>query len=247
TLLFFSHTGSAATFGLDWLLVGGLATLAFGTIGLIASRQLGRLASYSLIVSAGTLLAALGFGQAQLTGAALYYLVGPTLGVSAMFLLVELIDRTRMDAFSMPMDEGDYVPFVTEDMQPEAEASNLDEDQMVLIGRAIPAAMAFLGLSFIVSALLVTGMPPLSGFVAKVLMLDSLLADPGGGPATWWMLALLIGSGLFAMIGLSRTGVRYFWAYPEGRPPPKLRVVECVPIALLLTACIAITIEAETV
>ena len=49
------------------------------------------------------------------------------------------------------------------------------------------------------------------------------------------------------MIGLSRTGVRYFWAYPEGRPPPKLRVVECVPIALLLTACIAITIEAETV
>jgi multicomponent K+:H+ antiporter subunit D len=247
TLLFFSHTGSAATFGLDWLLVGGLATLAFGTIGLIASRQLGRLASYSLIVSAGTLLAAIGFGQAQLTGAALYYLVGSTLGVSAMFLLVELIDRTRMDAFSMPMDEGDYVPFVTEDMQPEAEASNLDEDQMVLIGRAIPAAMAFLGLSFIVSALLVTGMPPLSGFVAKVLMLDSLLADPGGGPATWWMLALLIGSGLFAMIGLSRTGVRYFWAYPEGRPPPKLRVVECVPIALLLTACIAITIEAETV
>ncbi len=250
TLLFFSHSGPAATFGLDWLLVGGLATLTFGTIGLMASRQLGRLASYSLIVSAGTLLAALGFGQAALTGAALYYLVGSTLGVSAMFLLVELIDRTRMDAFSMPVDEGDYVPFVTEDMQPVAD-SNLDEHQMVLIGRAIPAAMAFLGLAFIVSALMVTGMPPLSGFVAKVLMLDTLLGDTDGtagqGVATWAMLALLIGSGLFAMIGLSRTGVRYFWAYPEGRPAPALRVAECVPIALLLSACIALTIQAEPV
>ncbi|NLD54564.1 MAG: monovalent cation/H+ antiporter subunit D [Burkholderiaceae bacterium] len=250
TLLFFSRSGSGATFGLDWLVLGGFATLAFGTIGLMASRQLGRLASYSLIVSAGTLLAAIGFGQASLTGAALYYLVGSTLGVSAMFLLVELIDRTRMDAFSVPVDEGDYVPFVTEDMQPVAE-SNLDEDQMVLIGRAIPAAMAFLGLAFIVSALVVTGMPPLSGFVAKVLMLDTLLGDregmPGQGIAIWTMLALLIGSGLFAMIGLSRTGVRYFWAYPEGRPAPTLRLAECVPIALLLSACIALTIQAEPV
>jgi multicomponent K+:H+ antiporter subunit D len=250
TLLFFSHSGPGATFGLDWLVLGGLATLAFGTIGLMASRQLGRLASYSLIVSAGTLLAAIGFGQASLTGAALYYLVGSTLAVSAMFLLVELIDRTRMDAFSVPVDEGDYVPFVTEDMQP-VEQSNLDEDQMVLIGRAIPAAMAFLGLAFIVSALVVTGMPPLSGFVAKVLMLDTLFGDPDGtagqGVETWAMLALLVGSGLFAMIGLSRTGIRYFWAYPEGRPPPTLRVAECVPIALLLSVCIAVTIQAEPV
>ena len=61
------------------------------------------------------------------------------------------------------------------------------------------------------------------------------------------MLALLVGSGLFAMIGLSRTGIRYFWAYPEGRPPPTLRVAECAPIALLLCACIAITIRAEPV
>jgi multicomponent K+:H+ antiporter subunit D len=111
--------------------------------------------------------------------------------------------------------------------------------------------MAFLGLSFIVCALVITGMPPLSGFVAKVLMLSTLLDGPPGadpqGAAVWAMLALLIGSGLFAMIGLSRSGVRYFWSYPEGRPPPKLRVVECLPIALILAACVAITIRAEPV
>ena len=48
----------------DVLLWGGLATLAFGALGMLASQQLARLAGYSVIVSSGTLLAAIGFGAA---------------------------------------------------------------------------------------------------------------------------------------------------------------------------------------
>ena len=254
TLLFSATAGSSAGFGMDWLVIGGLATLLFGTVGLLASRQLGPLASYSIIVSSGTLLAVIGFGQPALTSGALYYLISSTLGVSALFLLIELIDRTRTDALSVPDDEGDYVPFMTEDMMLEA-GINLDEDQAAVIGRAIPAAMAFLGLGFIACTLLITGMPPLSGFVGKILMLSALLnplgigvTDPSHLSASGWtLLTLVIVSGLAALLALSRTGIRYFWAYPEGRLAPRLRVIECLPIALIIVACIVLTMRAEPV
>jgi multicomponent K+:H+ antiporter subunit D len=254
TLLFSAQAGVSAGFGMDWLVIAGLATLAFGTVGLLASRQLGRLASYSIIVSSGTLLAAIGFGQPALTGAALYYLLSSTLGVSALFLLIELIDRTRLDAMSAPVDEGDYVPFSTDEAVPSA-GTNLDEEEEALIGRAIPAAMAFLGLSFIACTLLIAGMPPLSGFVGKVLMLSALLNPLGMGTVDavrpggegWVLLALLIVSGLTALIALSRSGIRYFWAYPEDRPAPRLRVVECLPIGLLLVVCVVLTMRADPV
>ena len=251
TLLFSAQAGQSAGFGMDWLVVGGLATLSFGTVGLLASRQLGRLASYSIIVSSGTLLSVIGFGQPMLTGGALYYLISSTLGVSALFLLVELIDRTRMDAVTVPDDEGDYVPFMTEDIAA-ATGINLDEDQEAVIGRAIPAAMAFLGLGFIACTLLITGMPPLSGFVGKILMLSALL-NPLGigvadatplGAAGWTLLTLVIVSGLGALLAFSRTGIRYFWAYPEGRAAPRLRVIECLPIALIVIVCIVLTMRA---
>ena len=97
--------------------------------------------------------------------------------------------------------------------------------------------------------------PPLSGFVGKILMVSSLL-NPLGignleigalGTAGWMFMALLILSGLAATIALSRTGIRYFWSYPEDRPAPRLRVVECLPIGLMIGACILLTMRADPV
>jgi multicomponent K+:H+ antiporter subunit D len=251
--LMFHDAGPSTGFGMSALVVGGLATLTFGTIGLLGTRQLGRLASYSIIVSSGTLLTAVGFGQPALTGGALYYLLSSTLGVGAMFLLVELIDRTRLDALSAPVDEGDYVPFLTEDMYPAG--VYLDEEQEAVVGRAIPAAMAFLGLSFIACSLVIAGMPPLPGFVGKILMLSALFNPlglgnagiPPLGVAGWTLVTLLIGSGLAATIALSRSGIRYFWSYPEGRPAPRVRIVEGLPVGLIIAACILMTVRAEPV
>lgn len=252
TLLLPAQAGVAAGFGMDWLVIGGLATLAFGTIGLLASRQLGQLASYSLIVSSGTLLAAFGFGQPALTGAALYYLISSTLGISALFLLVELVDRTRIDSTPLPVIEDEFVPFVTD--EPEVKhGAVVDEDESALIGRAIPAAMAFLGVNFIAVVVLVTGMPPLSSFVGKILMLSALLNPLGVGALAgaglpiqgWLLLGLLILSGLTAMIALSRAGIRYFWSFPEGRLAPRLRVIECLPVSLLVIVCLLLTLRAD--
>jgi multicomponent K+:H+ antiporter subunit D len=135
------------------------------------------------------------------------------------------------------------------------EGTNLDEGQAAVIGRAIPAAMAFLGLSFIACTLVIAGMPPLPGFVGKILMLSALLnplglgnlAIPPLGVAGWTLVTLLIVSGLAATIALSRSGIRYFWSYPEGRPAPRVRIVEGLPIGLMIAACILMTVRAEPV
>lgn len=243
TLFFPGEAGSAMPLGGQVLVWGGLATLGFGALGALASQHPGRLAGYSVIASAGTLLAAVGMRQSAVTGGALFYLFSATLAVSALFLLVELIERSREvedEAMRAEAEDEELLPLPGAVVP---EGVNLDEDEQALIGRAIPAAMAFLGLSFIVCTLLVAGLPPLSGFVSKLALLTALLNPAGLGQATaspgvagWLLLALLILSGLAATIALSRIGIRYFWA-PQQRPAPLLRVIECLPIVLLLAAC----------
>src|SRR5690606_15555436 len=100
-LLFGSAAGGSAGFGDGWLLAGGMATLAFGAIGVAASQAMGRIAAYSILVSSGTLLAALGLANPAVTAGALYYLVSSTLTVAAFFLLVELIERGQDPAANL--------------------------------------------------------------------------------------------------------------------------------------------------
>ncbi len=255
TLLFSGGAGASAYFGGDALVIGGLATLAFGAIGVMATQHLGRLAGFCIIVSSGTLLASIGFGRAAVTSGAMFYLLSSTLALSALFLLNELIERSRQieEEVRLPDDEGDSPPFAA-DLMAHSDDTNLDDEQMALIGKAIPAAMAFLGLSFIVCTLLIAGLPPLSGFLGKFGILAALLDPLGFGglasapmtQAAWLLFGLLIASGLASLLALMRAGIRFFWA-PQDRPVPRLRIIECLPVAGLIGVCIAITVRADPV
>ena len=253
TLLFSDDAADSARFGSAWLLGGGMLTLAFGAIGMLGSQRLGHLAGFSAIVSSGTLIAALGFGLSPLTGGLLYYLLSSTLAVSALFLLADLIDRWRNDGNNLAPYEGrDDAPFLSADLVP-TEGLNLDDDEKALIGEVIPAAVAFLGLAFIGCTLVLAGMPPLSGFVGKLAMIHALLNPLGLGNASaplgaagWTLIALLIASGLLALIALTRAGIRHFWAATD-RGSPKLLVMEGLPIAGLLIACATLTWHAGAV
>lgn len=248
----FSGEEGTLRWGADWLVAGGLATVAFGLLGLLQARQLGRVTGFGVMVTSGTLLAAIGFNQPTVTGGALYYLLSSTMAAGAMFLLIELIDRSRLLESEFPNpDDADPVPFFLDEIEPPRD-TNLDEQQEALTGRVIPASTAFLGFSFLACTLLLTGTPPLSGFIGKFMMLSGLLSTEEAGSAlqepvsaaAWVMLVLVIMSGFAALVALSRTGIRMFWT-PRDRPAAQLKVLECLPIGLLLTLCLLISFRAE--
>lgn len=56
----------------------------------------------------------------------------------------------------------------------------------------------------------------------------------------------MIATGLLALLALTRSGIRHFWAAHD-RPTPQLRVMEGLPIAILLGACVALTLQANGV
>jgi multicomponent K+:H+ antiporter subunit D len=240
-MVFGADAGASAFFGDGWLLVGGIATVVFGSIGLLASQDLARLGSFNVLVSSGTLLAVIAVGNAAVTGGALFYLVSSTLAISAFFLLIELIERGRIAG-------ADVLAVTAEALGDEDE----EEDEVEPVGIAIPATMAILGVGFAAAALLLAGLPPLSGFIAKFLMLHAMFL-PGGAEAagassavTWTLLAVLLISGLAVMIAMMRAGIRVFWV-PIESTVPTVRFLEMLPIVALLFLCIALTVQAGPV
>jgi len=217
--------------------VGGIATIVFGTIGVLASQALGRLAGFSVLVSSGTLLAAMGTGNPMVAAGALYYMVSSTLTISAFFLLIELVERGQ--------DAGANVLAVTMEAYGEGDEDE-EEDE---VGVTMPGTMAVLGTCFAACGILLAGLPPLSGFIAKFSMLSAILNPSGLGAddtvstLSWWIVFLIVFSGLAALISMTRAGIRTFWGSLEGTVP-RVLVIEIAPILLLLGMTLAMTIAA---
>ncbi len=242
-LLFGPETGDIAGFGGMVLLWGGMGTIAFATFGLLASQAMGRLAGYSVLISSGTLLAAVGIGDASVVSGALFYLVSSTLSVAALFMLIELVERAREPA-------ADLLAVTMEAYGDESDKGEEHEDEEV--GVAMPGALAILGISFGCAALLLAGLPPLSGFIAKFAMLTGMLNPDGlGAPAAipgriWLLVALVILSGLAALVAMMRSGIRIFWA-PLEVIIPRVLVVEVAPIVALLALCMVLAVQGGAV
>lgn len=235
-LVFPDGASETARFGYDALLWGGMATIVFGAAGMLATDSAGRMAGYAAIVSSGTLLAVTGYGQQPLVTAGLYYFVASTVAIAAFVLLIELVDRIRTPGAAMLALTMEV--YAVEDAPAEPK------------GRGVPAAMAFLSLAFAGCALMIAGLPPLSGFVAKFGMFHALI-NPGPGlppigAGGWTLMGLVIVSGLVAIVSLMRFGVRTFWA-AETLGPPRLHAAEALPVAGLLLVSVLLTVQAQPV
>lgn len=197
----------------DALRIGALATIALGALLALGSRTLRQLAGALVMASVATALLAMTVGGAEAMSVALFYAVHSTLAAGGIFLVTAFVIRLRGAA----QDQLDQAPAVT---------------------HRGPAMILFLGI-----AVVVTGMPPLSGFVAKIGVLQLLAPAPG---AVWSIGVVLVGS-LVSLLAVVRSGNAIFLRSPlassSAPAAPGARVIG-VAAALMLALSVTMTILA---
>jgi multicomponent K+:H+ antiporter subunit D len=169
--------GHAALAAEPWLLPVGLLTIALGVLGALAAHSLARLVSYLTVASVGTIVTAIGLFTPAALSAALYYMMHSTLVAAALFLLVELVATQRGTA--------------SDRLQPAAPVA-----QPVLLG-----IMTLLGSAS------VAGLPPLPGFLGKLMILESSALTP----AHAWVWSVVLVTSVMTLVGLARAGAILFW------------------------------------
>jgi multicomponent K+:H+ antiporter subunit D len=177
TVIYGDHAGQLANVFHDWIWPLAILSIIAGTIGALASANLRMLIGNLVIVSVGTLLISFALGTPEATAAGLLYLVHSTLVTAALFLIADMLGKQRGKAL-------DYF----------------------VISRKIKQ-QALLGIIFIVAAMAVAGLPPFSGFLGKLVILQSVtLADE-----RVWVWSVILLSSLMTIIALSRAGTTLFW------------------------------------
>ncbi|ETX27403.1 monovalent cation/H+ antiporter subunit D [Roseivivax isoporae] len=166
-----------------WLMPLALVGLVVGMVGVLGARRLDRLVAFSVIGSMGMLTVAVSLFTEEGITAALYYVVHSTLATAALFLVVDLVQTHRGN------------------IRGELRAA-----------QPIPATGIVAAL-FFAAAIAMTGLPPLSGFVGKLLILDAAW----DGPLAVWAWAVILGTSLIAVVGFSRAGSVVFWKAHEAR------------------------------
>ena len=239
TLLLFGDDAGPGSrhFGADWLLWGGIATIVAGIIGLLGARDLGKLAGYNVVISSGTLLGAISLQEPAVTVGALAYLVISTLGIAALFLVAGMLAPEGEEDASDALPLEPYEPL---DDAPRVEDLYAEEDERRVV---IPAPVAMLAVSFLACALLLAGLPPLSGFLAKFSMLAPML-DATAREGTMALFTLVIVAGFCTVIAMCRAGIQIFWTDVD-RSFPQARVTEVAGIVLLLGACLLLTVVVQ--
>lgn len=95
---FGADAGALAHVATPWLLGAALVTIVVGGAAAVAATSLRRLAAALLVASVGVMTAAVGRLEAESVGAGLFYLIGSTLVIAALFALADTVARARGEA-----------------------------------------------------------------------------------------------------------------------------------------------------
>lgn len=191
-----------------WLPALGMVTMMVGVIGALAARQFSGIVANVLLISSGTLLVAVAAGESGATAAALYYLPQGTLVAGGLFLLSDYLARQR-GSIADRLERGPRLPRA-----------------------ALPASC------FLLLAMAASGIPPLSGFLGKIMLMQSLRGNGFG--AVFW--GVLLFTGLALALVFARAASTLLWEPGhEATAPPQAAVSADAPEAraLPMLLCIA--------
>jgi multicomponent K+:H+ antiporter subunit D len=202
---------------MPWLAMLAAISFALAMLATLAGRDLRRITSMLVIASAGLLLAGITLATEHAIAASVYYLVHTTFSAAALFLVADLVARSRPESLDR-LEPG-----------------------------AAPAQPALIGGLFFIAAAAMVGLPPFGGFIGKAMLLQSTLPLLGSIPDTAisliWL--ALLGGTLLGVVALSRAGSSVFWkstAAPAGAP--RLRGGDWAPAAAALAVVAVVGIAA---
>ena len=179
------------------LLVPAGLTMITGVLGAVAQTDMRRLLSFHIISQIGYLLMGLGLAGSAPTpelrtlalAGTVYFLIHVILCKSSLFLAAGTADRLTGAGFDLDRLGGLY--------------------------RHHPAAAA----AFFLPAFSLAGMPPLSGFVAKLTLISAALAS-----GAWAIAAVALATGLLTLLSMTKIWTHAYWAprpdRPADAPPP---------------------------
>ncbi|MDW8336773.1 MAG: monovalent cation/H+ antiporter subunit D [Tepidimonas sp.] len=185
-VIFGLDAGAASSTAQPWLLGAAVLTSLLGVMGALAAHTLGRMVAYLTVASVGTIALGVGLFTPATLSAALYYTLHSTVVIAGLFLLVEQVAAQR--------------GAMADRLQP---ASAVREPVL-------------LGVTMLFGAASAAGLPPLPGFIGKVMLLQS----SAGLPSQPWVWALVLGVGFLTLLGLARAGIVMFWHVEPARPEP---------------------------
>ncbi|AWL11379.1 Na(+)/H(+) antiporter subunit [Saliniradius amylolyticus] len=201
TVIFGDGAGELANMAQGWIWPLALLTLVLGAVGVLASPNLRQLVANLVIVSVGTLMVTFALRSEEATAAGLYYMIHSTLVGGALFLIADMIGQQRGKAF-------DWFVMARKLKQP-----------------------TLLGILFFVAAMAVAGLPPLSGFIGKVLVLQAAHETA----EMLWAWPVILVTGLVTIVALSRAGTTLFWRYSGDKTDAEpLSVYQVASVIILL-------------
>jgi len=207
-MAFGDQAGESALLAAPWLLPTALLGSLMAVLGAVAAPTLARMVAWLTVASVGTVLAAVSLHTQAAWSAAIYYTVHSTLVVAGLFLLAEMLARQRGEA-------GDRLSPAIALAQP-----------------------ALLGTLMLVLAAAMIGLPPLPGFIGKLMILQA----SQGALAPWiWTTVLLVG--FLSLLALARAGIVMFWnveARAEDTATQPERSASVRPVGAVLALVLAI-------
>jgi len=175
--LFGDAAGELAHYHTPWIINLGFITLVMATFGAMYAKDLKTIVAYLVLASVSVLLIAIGINNVQALSGAVYYMVHSTFLAASFFLIADNIAKIRMDASDKLI-----------------QAPNFEKS-------------IFVGSFFFLIAIAVAGLPPLSGFFGKIMILSAALGHMQQG----LIFTLILSSSLLIVVSLAKAGSQIFY------------------------------------
>jgi multicomponent K+:H+ antiporter subunit D len=214
--VFGADAGPLAQLASPWLLPLSIATMIAGVLGALAARGLAEMVAFLTVSSVGTMLVGLVPGTEASVSGSLFYMVHSTLTVAALFLVAELLGARRGPA----------------------------GDELVPAPRMSKPLV--LGMLFVLGGASIVGLPPFSGFLGKLMILQGTSASA----AAAWIWASVLGVGFLMLVGVARAGAVIFWSNAPGAAgvsPGYASAGTLLPTIVLAAAAIAMAVFAAPI